>query len=55
MLKSYFVASQESQDGQYIMVHSPRVLDFELFIVQHALKLLTNIGQKDLLHRASLE
>lgn len=37
------------------MVHEPRLLAFELYIVEYGLKLLTKIGEIDLLKRSSLE
>jgi len=37
------------------MVHSPRLLEFELYIIEHSLRLLTNIGQVDFMSRSSLE
>lgn len=42
-------------DFEYLMVSCPRVIAFELYVVDKAIKLLKHIGQKELFHRTSLD
>lgn len=45
----------DDEDHTYLMVSCPRVPDFELLVVDFALRLLRAYGDQSLLQRASVE
>jgi len=45
----------DDEDFKYILVSSPRVLKFEIFVVDFALKLLQSYAKSVLFKKASLQ
>ena len=54
-LKQKFVKQSGNSDIEFIMVHSPRLLAFEIYIIEYGLRLLNKIGEQELFNRTSLE
>ena len=41
-------------DSEYLMLSCPRVIDFELLIIEWAIKILQKVGMEELFKRTSL-
>lgn len=45
----------EEEDAKYILVSSPRIVKFEILIIDFAIRLLETFGQSILFKRSSLD
>ncbi len=54
-LRSVLQNNFNSPDSSYIMVSSPRVIEFEKLVVDFALDMLEHHGKTELFKRATLE
>ena len=54
-LRSVMQNNYQGADSEYIMISSPRIIEYELMIIDYALDLLEALGKTDLLVRSSME
>lgn len=54
-LRSVLQNNYLEADSDYIMVSTPRVINYELLVIEYALDLMESFGKQFLLKRTSLE
>lgn len=54
-LRSVLQNNYQGGDSQYIMISTPRLIDYELLVVEFAIDLLEHYGKSELFKRSSLE
>lgn len=54
-LRSVLQNNYEGPDSSYIMISSPRIIEYELMVIDFAIKLLEHYGKSELFARSTLE